>query len=371
MIQSANGDNRLVLGVVVQTDGRFSLDDPAPFTDTFTIRKLRPGLQGRVAKYFDFRLTPEFGNGTPGLQDAYVDVRFATAFRVRVGKDKTPVGLELLQGDPTLFFPERSLASSLVPNRDVGVQAQGDIAGGKLTYSAGVFNGQPDGASSTTDVDTNSGKDVAGRIVYQPFRTTTTPAPLLNNLGFHLGASHGSQTGTLPSFRTSAGQTYFSYAGSTADGDRVRVTPGVFYYVKRAGFFAEYVRVTQDIAKGATRDEVTNTGWDVTGVINLTGEPASSGTVTPRRPFDPPTSNWGALQFVARYAELEVDPAAFSLGFAATTASQKAQQATIGLNWYPVQYVKYYVTYERTKFVGGNTTRPVENVVFFRVQLAF
>ena len=50
-------------------------------------------------------------------------------------------------GDAFLLFPERSLASSLVPNRDVGVQAQGDLASAKLFYAAGVFNGIPDGTS--------------------------------------------------------------------------------------------------------------------------------------------------------------------------------------------------------------------------------
>ena len=50
---------------------------------------------------------------------------------------------------------ERSLASSLVPNRDVGVQVLGDLKPGRVTYSAGVMNGVPDGTSSTTDDDSN------------------------------------------------------------------------------------------------------------------------------------------------------------------------------------------------------------------------
>src|SRR5262249_38023747 len=52
-IQSPDGDNRLVLGMVAQTDGRFSLVDPNPIINTFTIRKVRPTLTGRIARYFD------------------------------------------------------------------------------------------------------------------------------------------------------------------------------------------------------------------------------------------------------------------------------------------------------------------------------
>ena len=370
VIQTANGDNRIQFTAVVQTDGRFTTDEPAAVINTFAMRKIRPGIQGRIGRYFDFRVNPEFGNGTATMLDVYSEIRFSAALRVRIGKDKTPLGLELLQNDAALLFPERSLASSLVPNRDVGVQAQGDLDGARLTYAAGVFNGVPDGASSTADVDTNAGKDLGGRIVYQPFRRSAGLQPALGGLGLHLGGSTGSQTGTLPSFRTSVGQTWFSYAGATADGGHTRVTPGVFFYYKHAGVFAEYVRSAQDIRKGADVRRVTNTGWDVSGTLVLTGEAATSGTITPARLFDPPARKWGALQIVARYSELNADDDVFAGAFAASTASDTARQATFGINWYPVSYVKYYLDYERTTFTGG-ADRPAENVVLLRAQLAF
>jgi phosphate-selective porin OprO/OprP len=370
-IQSANGENRIQFGAVVQADGRFTTDDPAPFTDTFTIRKARPTLQGRVAKYFDFRLTPEFGNGAATVLDAYVDTRFSNAFRVRVGKDKSPVGLEVLYADPGLLFPERSLASSLIPNRDVGVQVQGDLAGTKVSYALGVFNGIVDGSSSTSDVDTNSGKDVAGRVLLQPFRNTRTPGSVLNNLAFHIGASTGSQTGTLPSFKTSAGQTYFSYTGANANGTRTRVTPAVAYDYGHAGAFAEYARTTQRISKGGTASDITNDGWNVSGTWILTGEAASSGVIRPKLPFDPSAGHWGAVQLVARYSQLQVDREAFDASLASAGASRIAHQVTIGADWYPVAFVKYYLAYERTSFDGGFGTRPDEHSIIFRTQLAF
>ena len=54
-IQTANGDNRLVFGFVGQIDGRFSLDDPKPIINTFTLRKFRPTLTGQLSKYFTFK----------------------------------------------------------------------------------------------------------------------------------------------------------------------------------------------------------------------------------------------------------------------------------------------------------------------------
>ncbi len=41
-------------------------DDPAPFVDTFTLRKIRPTFTGRVAKYFDFKVMPDLGGGQVG-----------------------------------------------------------------------------------------------------------------------------------------------------------------------------------------------------------------------------------------------------------------------------------------------------------------
>ena len=189
----------------------------------------------------------------------------------------------------------------------------------------------------------------------------------------------GKQAGALPTFRTSILQTYFSYAAAgnglpaaVASGQRTRVTPAVFYYYKAFGVFAEYARSTQAVSRGGPSQDVTNQGWDVTGIYNLTGETATAGLVTPTRTFDPPTRKWGAMQIVARAAELRVDDTAFDAGFAAAGASRRAQQMTVGVNWYPLQYVKYYLNYERIVFdknVPG--ARPIEHSIFLRVQLAF
>ena len=372
-IQSSNGDYRLGFGMVAQVDGRFSLDDPLPITNTFTLRKLRPTFAGRLTKYFEFKFMPDLGNGSTVVQDAYVDTRFSQAFRVRIGKDKTPIGYELLIGDANLYFPERALASSLVANRDIGVQAQGDLAGGKLTYAGGLFNGIPDGTSSTTEVDSNSDKDFAGRVVVQPWRSTSGPASALSGLGFHLGGSVGTQANGLPSFKTSVGQTYFSYAsGVTANGQRTRVSPAAFYFYKSFGAFGEYMLSTQDVARAGITQPVSNHANEITVAYLLTGEAAGIGMPRPKRPFDPAAGSWGALQVLSRFSHLEIDGDVFVNNLQATGSSGRADQWTFAANWYPTQFIKWYVTYERTTFdknVAGS--RPSENVILFRAQLAF
>ncbi len=372
-VQTANGDHRLVFGLVAQMDGRFSVDDPSPITNTFAIRKARPVLSGRVGRYFDFKVMPDFGGGTTVLLDAYVDIRFSPRLRVRTGKDKTPVGYELLIGDAFLPFPERSMASRLIPGRDIGVQVQGDLAGNRVTYAAGLFNGVPDATNSTTDVDTNSSKDLAGRIAVAPWRSTRTPNRAINGLGFHLGASAGPQSGPLPSFTTSVGQTFFNYgAGATASGRRTRLAPAVFYHYKAFGGFAEYTRSAQEVTRTGTERTITNDALGVTASLLLTGEAASAGTIRPKKPFDPANRQWGAVQVLARYSALTIDPATFTEGLAAASASRQARSWTVAANWYLTPYIKYYCTFERTAFEGPATgPRPAEHVILFRTQLAF
>ena len=373
VIQSGDGDYRLTLGMVAQIDGRFSVDDPLPITNTFTVRKIRPTFTGRVARYFDFKVMPDFGSGQAVIADAYVDVRFSPAFRVRTGKDKTPVGYELLQGDAFVLFPERSLATGLVPNRDIGVQAQGELAGGRVLYAGGIFNGVADGTSLTTELDTNSDKDAAGRVLVQPFRSALVRPGALSGLGFHLGGSYGNQRGPLPTFRTSVGQAYFSYAaGVAAAGERWRLSPALAYYYRGLGGFAEYMRSTQEVARADTARRIKNQAWQVTGSYVLTGEAASERGVRPRANFDPQNGRWGALQVLARIADVRADGELFAATLAAPGASRTARSWTVAANWYPNPWIKWYATFERTVFDRDTpAARPPENVILFRAQLAF
>jgi phosphate-selective porin OprO and OprP len=311
-------------------------------------------------------LMPDFGNGTTVLFDAYFDTKLSQSFRVRVGKDKTPVGLEQLYSDYAVLFPERSLVTNLVPNRDIGIQAQGDVAGGVLSYVGAVFNGVPDAANA--DIDTNSGKDLAGRLTLKPFAHTAIAA--LKGAGVAIGGTSGRQSGTLPAFKSSAQQTFFSYASTaTANGDRKRVSPSAFYYYKSLGAFAEYARTTQAVKGAKAADDITNTAWEVTGSFVVTGEPATERGVMPRRPFDPAQNHWGALQIVARHARLTVDPLAFADGFAAANSNRTATATGVGASLYANSTVKYVLTFERTVFDDNpNAGRLAEHAIVFRLQ---
>jgi phosphate-selective porin OprO/OprP len=279
--------------------------------------------------------------------------------------DKTPVGLQQ-RLRYALLFPERSLASNLVPNRDVGVQVQGRL-GGVLSYIGGIFNGVPDAANG--DVDSGAGKDLAGRVTVRPFARTNAAA--LREAGVAVGATSGTEAGALPVYRSTAQQVFFAYAaGASANGDRTRVSPSAFYYYGPIGTFAEYARTTQAVQGLHSSQTPTNTAWEVTGACVLTGEAASERGVVPSQPFDPTQRHFGAVQLMARYSHLDVDPAVFANGLASAGASQTASAAGVGVALYANQAVKFVLTFERTVFDDNRAgSRPPEHAIVFRAQL--
>jgi phosphate-selective porin OprO/OprP len=373
VFQSAEGDQKLQIGLLLQADGQFSLSDSnRQVVNTFSIGRLRPYLRGRFSRRFEIYFAPDFAGGNVVVQDAYVDTIFAPAFRLRAGKSKTPFGLELLQSDSNLLFFNRGLPTALVPNRDVGIQALGDISGGLVSYMVGVMNGVADGGRA--DLDTNDGKDVSARLILRPFNKTRSP---FRGFGVALSGSRGRQSGAaaLPTFKTpSLQQIFFSYNAATAEGVRTRSSPQFFYYYKAFGAFGEYVRTETPIRKASRMTGVAHEAWQVAVSWVLTGEPATDAPdgVRPRADFDSRNGHLGAFQVAARYHVLKVDDRAFEFDLATAGSSRKAEAWTAGLNWILTRNLKYTLNFERTVFDGNaHGARNTENAFVFRTQLYF
>jgi phosphate-selective porin OprO/OprP len=374
-IGSADGNFQLKLRGYVQLDGRFfQSDDQRPATDTFTVRRARPIVEGTLYKIFDFRIMPEFGGGQTAIQDAYLEGRFMPALKVRAGKFKPPVILERLQSGTDLLFVERAFPSGLGPNRDVGIQLSGDLGGGIATYAAGIFNGVPDGASG--DSDTNDAKDYVARLMFQPF---ATGSGALKNLGLGVAGSTGDQAGTvaapgLPSFRTPGQQVFFSYLSDViADGRRTRLSPQAYLYTGPFGFLAEYVTSKQAVRRGAEARDLEHKAWQVAASWVLTGGEPSYKSVNPKTVFDPAAHTWGAFEIAARYHKQELDSAAFPIYANLAGSAASAEAWAIGFNWYLNKNLRLLVDYETTQFEDGAATgdREDEKIFFSRFQVAF
>lgn len=377
-LKSANGDYEIKLRGLVQGDARFYLDGvPAGTNDTFLLRTARPTLEGSLGKLVAFRLTPEFAGDSASIVDAYVDLRFNPAYTLRVGKFTSPVGLERLQSSAALSEIERALPSELAPNRDIGVQLQGEFANSEVSYAIGVFNGAVDGRDAAT---TNPDNDFeyAGRLFFEPFKND---ANALSGLGFGIGGSigdkHGSGNNFLPRYRTPGQLQFFGYLTTVlADGQQTRFSPEGYYYRGGFGLLAEYIVSKQAVRVGAVREDISNKAWQTTASYVLTGEDTGyRGVLKPSRPFAPgKNGGWGAFELVGRYSVLEVDEAAFPLFANPSTSANQANSWTLGVNWYLNSNLKLVVNYLHTSFEGGaaaGADRESEKALFSRLQVAF
>jgi phosphate-selective porin OprO and OprP len=383
-IRSADTNFVVAFHGLVQVDSRTFFDDGGiKANNGFLLRRARPILQGTVFRDFDFLFVPDFGgSGAPQIQDAYLNYRLIPELQLRAGKFKSPVGLEHLQADPATSFNERSLATDLVPNRDVGAELLGDLAGGTVSYAAGIFNGAPDYSGTTANVDSDDNKAFAGRVFLLPFKTTSLSA--LKGLGLGVGGSYqvDQQTNVASlttGFTTDGQQRFFSYNTNTTAGFGLhwRIAPQGYYYWGPLNLMGEYVISDQRVINSKNdRAELQNTAWEINAGWVLTGEDASYSGVNPRHSFAPLRGQWGALQVVARYAELHVDDATFPNFANPATAASAAKGWAVGLNWYLNRNIRANASYSHTRFDGGNgagstVTKQPESVFFTRLQLAF
>lgn len=416
-IASADGANSLRLRGLVQGDGRFYFDDANAAQDGFLLRRARLIFEGKFAERFSYVIQPEFGGSTIQLLDANVSLGLTPDLSLQAGRFKLPVGLEQLQSDPVAFFNERSVATNLAPNRDVGLQLAGTVLEKRLSYQTAVTNGLIDGGNSPTDGLNNEGDfTVSGRLFATPFANNKDSA--LKGLGFGVGGATGnyggsiansgtaagSATSLLNTYRTDGQQTFFryrtaaantstSFANTTlANGNAFVISPQAYFYSGPLGILAEYFTSSSDVSIGSgptlNQKKIKNTAYNLSVGYVLTGEDSSFKGVTPKTNFNPTAGTWGAFEVVARFANVDIDDAAFTDpdGGGAATSLAAANNATevntygLGLNWYLSKSVRvnFNVFKNDFKLAPGNTVPATgnalsddETVFISRVQLAF
>ncbi len=387
-LSSPNHDYNIGFGGIIQADGRFFTSGAdKDVSSTFFLNRVRPIITGSVGKYYNFNITPDFGQGKVTLQDAYLNITYWDYASLRAGKFKAPLDLERLQSDRDLEFSERSEIQNLVPNRDTGFTLHGKLLDGRVYYDAALMNGVPNNtAADTTDIDNNDGKDFVGRIFATPFELGENS--WLKGLGFGFAGSYGDERGTTTStYKTYGMSTWFQYnKGVTASGLRARIEPQIYYYWRSFGLMAEYAQDEHSLNLDTTikkkfvnrTDTFTDTGYFAQASYLLTGEDASYGWVKPHHPFDPRNGWWGGWELAARISNVAAQTRQFQLGFANPSVSaETATEFALGVNWYLNSNIKWQFDYANTFFDGGAGTttapkdRPNESVFESQLQISF
>ncbi|MFN5589435.1 MAG: OprO/OprP family phosphate-selective porin [Holosporales bacterium] len=380
-ISSPDKRYSLRMRAYAQIDNRSFLDNSnAGNVDQFLVRTARPIIEATFDNDFSARLMFDFANNQSRLLDSYLDYKPDTAFGVRLGKFKVPLGIERWQSEQEIEFVERGLTTNLMPFRDLGVMVFGDILPQQLEYHLAYTNGTADLGDPSGDND--NGKEITARLFAHPFRNADTI--WLQGLGVGVAASTGNRNGTTSStnltdgYRTPAQARFFTWTpgGTTpyAAGDQRRVNPQAYYFYGSLGAMAEYVVSEQDIKKDTVQQSIRSNGYMTTLTYILTGEKASFDGVKPDADFAPRRNQWGAFEVAGRLSGLWIEDAAFPTFSNPATSARAAREKTIGLNWYLNRNLKLNANYSHTTFDGGaaaNQDRETEKVFLTRVQVRF
>jgi phosphate-selective porin OprO/OprP len=382
ILASPDAATSLRIRSLIQVDSRWFGDGNVNNNDALLLRRGRIGLEGKLNKTTEYQITGEYAGSSASILDANVTLTYSPEFQVKLGRFKTPVGLEQLQSDAAALFIERSLVSQIAPNRDIGVQFGGELRKGEISYAIGLFNGIQDGGNNADQKDANDGKDLAARVAFQPWINEEGSA--LAGLSLGLGASYGLQDTNAAigtSYKSDGQQTFFAYRNTALSTGRVtRLSPQVSYYNGGLSVLGEYISSSSEVGLAAgSKTKLKNSAWQLAAGYVLTGEKASYKGVTPANDFDRAAGSWGAFEVVARVAVLDVDDAAFNTFADPATSATKATSFAVGANWYLSKVSRVSVDFAHTKFdlaPGGvpSATSPIkdsENAILARYQLNF
>jgi phosphate-selective porin OprO and OprP len=350
ILKSQDGDYSMRLRGRVHFKGQFPMSGPADAASNeyLQLRRIRTGVEGVLAKYYEYKIEYDFGRGDAGLTDGFLGLTHFDNAKIRMGRFKVPFMAEELTSSNSIRFVERSMLARFAPSRQIGINVRGGGSG--FDYVVGVFDGAVDGEYL-----------YAGRVT-------------MGTGNFRIGANALSEnndgSSSLLNLRTEFGTRWFQYDSDTrSDGSRTQFGADLSFWGTPFGFVAEYVMGKQDVAHPDRTGSLTNQGWYVQASYVLTGEKASSGGVTPSNDFVPGSGGLGAFEIAVRYASLSTDSDAHH--FASSSSVESASAITAGLNWYMSRHAKFVLNYIHTTFdekIGGDKS---ESGILFRTQYSF
>ncbi|MBI4774692.1 MAG: hypothetical protein HY788_11020 [Deltaproteobacteria bacterium] len=351
-------DDQLRIGGWLQADSRWFLDGDHPEKDTFLVRRARLDIRGVLENHWGYRLYGTLiGERNGILQEGWLEYRKYGGLRIRAGQVLEPFSLEAVYSARWTDFIERAMiVNALSPQEDIGIMAFGKVYQDQLVWALGFFNGQ--GRNEDAVVDD---KDVTLRLVYSPFLHSTSLS-WLNNLyvggSFSTGNNERDLSGT--EFSTQAFTPFFDFEPGVTQDDRLtRWGLEAEYLYGPFNLKTEYLSGHfETVGNGNEFADLDVNGFYLNLGYILTGENAPRDLpIHPRSVFDPSEGGWGAWQLMGRYQILTTDEELLDLGLA--TGTDRAQSATVGLNWFPNRHIRFQFNYDHAWFQDEITVQGV------------
>lgn len=360
MLVSEDGAYSMRLTGRVHFKGQFPMSGPASEADAsyLELRRVRTGVEGRLAGYYDYKIEYDFGRGGSVLTDGFLGLTHFDAANIRMGRYKVPFSAEELTSSNSIRFVERSMINRFAPSRMIGISVLGKS--GNFSYMAGAFDGAVDGKFL-----------LAGRLTLGVDKFT---------VGANVLGEDNEGSSALPDLRSGQGTRWYRYhADAVSDGSRTQFGGDLSYWGTPFSFVAELLMGKQDVAMELTQgdppavekraESLGHMGFMVQAGYVLTGENAAMSGVTPARDFDPATGGMGAFELVARYSQITPDDDA--MAFARSGSVETASEITAGVNWYMSRHARLMLNYVQTSFDSEIDGDKSESGVLLRMQLNY
>jgi len=400
-ITSADGRSSLAVRAVVQADAaHYSQDDAGSLandfrrgsvgatpnrenngardlSDGFYFRRARFGVEGVIARDFNYRLLLELaGAGTEGptrINDAWISYTGFAPFAIQVGAFSPAANMEDSTAPDDSLFIERATPSEL--SRALG-GADGRTAiavrgSGSRWMSSLAFTGR-----TVNDAEVN---DTQSAFVGRAAFLVLTDA----NFNFHLGASatyvlHPADQGTdatgvrygirfrdRPELRVDSTRLIDT---STIDADHAYALGAEMagnwkgWYLQAENFWYGINRgVTSALGNPKFNGYYVQTSWLLTGESHRYN--MATGSYQSPRPFQPfsKQGGFGAWELALRYSNTDLNHEQGIEGFApAASGIRGGQQAiwTVGVNWYVNPNLRFLLNYLRVDVDRLNPAAP-------------
>ena len=367
--------NVLRLEPITKLDALVWSSDPGREGAEFDFDRRRVGVEGRFFGVVAFEIERELADDERPWRDVFAELRKWRAVRVRGGRFKIPFGEERLTSVASIDFVHRSMASeALTPGRDTGVEVNGRVIGKRLSYRLGAFEHDGDVSRERTDVP--GGRTVAGTLAVAPFAASESKA--LSSIEFGGGATVGDVPEGLNGLHARTVGGYEAIAPHFVSGRRVRLGAHAKWSPGPVTLTGEYLQARDErLGQGLAGDDLADVigrGGYVSGTWTFVGELKGS---APKEGLN--AGRPGAIQLAGRAEWL-----GFSTpeGVGETFRNQRApnifrndiKAATIGVNWYPIRFVRLQFNLIREEVSDPerrpNAARPYTYIRAFRIQFA-
>jgi phosphate-selective porin OprO/OprP len=279
--------------------------------------------------------TGAISSTTGTLRDAFVAWHRWKEFSVRVGQFFEPLSQEDVSSTRFIDFIERSVMNRLLPGREIGLAVYGSLLEDKLAYEVMACNGNAllnDQGRSVNDG--NDEKELAARFYVFPLEGLRLGAAASFGQADDLAAGGFDLVTTELSVMWLDGQ-----VGPVFDGTRRRYVINASYATGPFSLRGELF-FREDELSGSAESALESMGYYIYGTWLLTGEKKTpEARVVPAQAFLE-GGGIGAVELAIRFAHVEVDNAEDAGLIPAAGSAQKVNVVTVGVNWWPVKYVR-------------------------------